>query len=229
MPPTIGAPITPQLGRMSPLPTSDRRGKVVLTFITLTLIVSAIFVRFNSGNNGFVTVLIRAEDGTRTVSALNIGTTALSERADVDSSTVTTQSIRSFYLTDGSTISIDTAGVVQRVGADLMSTRVLVASPAAPHPRTSLAVWGEGSLIAWTSPADNSIQVFEKNDRGAYVPFYLNNDLHPNSLSFTDSGDMLIVAILGGASTDIVGINLKNGAIKKITTLDGLVSVVPTL
>lgn len=204
---------------------SDKRGAFFLTFITLTILVAAFLHGWDSGPSGTVSLLVRMEDGTRVVETLDIGSGSVSTRSDVDASLITTMSARMFMLSDGSMVTIDTPGIVRK-GSGTMA--VLVASPVAPLLRTPLSVALDGAYLAWVNPADSSVQVFARSPRGSYLPAYVNRDILPNSLGFTEDGTALVVGKLGTEDTTFYTIDLTSGSVTHLTTVTGLASVVPT-
>lgn len=204
---------------------TKNHGAHFLTFISLTILIVAFFQAWNAGPVGSVTVLLRTVDGVRVVEALELRSATFTLRSDIDPSTITTLSARTFALSDGTTISIDTPGIVRKGGT---SVSVLVASPVVPLMRTPLAVFGDGAQLAWVSPADSSIQVFTRTSRGAYIPSFIYRDLYPNSLGFSEDGASLVVAKITDNATAFYLIALASGSVTHLTTIDGLASVVPT-
>ncbi len=233
MPPQTGAvPITPSPARVAPQQMSPRRGvqkwgSVLLVLITLTFVFSAILNEWNSRLTGSVTLVVRDASGGRTIETFSLSSKDLTPLVGVDANSVTTVSARTFKLTDGSTITLGTAGVVQQVKGGSQAN-VLIASPVAPLLRTPLTVWGDGVRVAWMSPVDGSIQVFSKSARGAYLPNYLNTELFPNSLGFSEDGLVLVAGRIVGEQTELYAIRLVSGRVTKLATIEGLASVVPT-
>ncbi len=229
MPPDVRPPIGPlpaNVGAPRP-PQAVRWGKTLWILITLTIAFGAFFNAWDARPTGTVTLLVRDLDGTRRVGTFSLREKAFSERTDVDASEITTISARIFALSDASVVTLDTPGVVRRGGGqDGMS--VLVASPVSPFLNTPLSVWGDGARVAWVNPADRSVQVFVRSERGAYLPGYLNRDFRANSLGFTDDGSTLVLGKIAGDTTEIHSIKLSNGRMQHITTVPGFASVVPT-
>ncbi len=183
---------------------------------------------FNSAE-GSVSVLVRSVDGAGSaVSDLNLASGALTARGDVDPASVSSESMKIFALADGSYITLSPSGVIKK--DDTAKTeQLLVATAIAPLPRTPLAVWGDGARLAWVSPADGSVQVFERTEHGSYAPLYLTQDLLVNSLGFSTDGSTLVLAKIGAESTDFYTVDLASGTIKKLLALTGLASIIPTI
>ena len=230
MPPEKGVVITPRPAHRpfrTPNAMTDKRGTFLITFMTLTILLVAFISQWDKGLSGSVSVLVRNEDGTRFVESLNIATGTFTPMNDIDATTITTLSARTYTMDDGSVITIDTPGIVRK---GKYTVSVLVASPVPPPMRTPLAVLQEGALVAWLSPADQSLQVFERTSRGSYIPTYLHEDLVANSIGFTEDGTVLVFArIEEDATTSFYGIELESGVITKLTSIHGLASVIPSL
>ncbi len=232
MPPENGVSISPRPAHRLTFGASnvvrDQKGAFLLSFITITLAVSALFAQWDEEVQGSATLLVRSVEGERSVLTVSLPWGALSPRDDLDPSSITTMSVRAFSMDDGTVVTLSNAGIVRQKPADTKSTNLLVASPVVPALRTPLSVWGNADRIAWSSPADGSIQVFEKTPRGAYTPFFLNRDVQPNSLQFTEDGNGLVVAKLHQDSTTIYSVSLLTGKVEEVATITGYVSVVPT-
>jgi hypothetical protein len=214
------------MGSSAPRGTHET-GRRLLFLIVAAFAVSAFFLQLWGGPDGSVTVLTRSDDGVRTLGTLSLSNGVLTPITGADPQTVTTVSARTFRLADGTTITLDPAGIVaQSEGAQ---KALLVASPVPPLLRTPLSVWGAGDLLAWVSPADGSIQVFYKNERGAYLPFLLNTELRANSLGFNEDGTVLALGKMNAETTDIYALDLETGAVTMVARVPGLVSVVPTI
>jgi hypothetical protein len=198
---------------------------VVVVVLALALAVVTLFAPRASGN---VTVLVRDEAGNRSVHTLALDTGALTERVDVSGETAVRDNDEVFILSDGSIIRLDPAGVIRLNQGPLGPVSVLIASPVAPTLRTPLTVWGEADRVAWMSPADGSVQVFARSERGAYLPVLLNHEIRPNSLGFSDDGNFLVAGVMRKVSTDFYALNLQNNKVSHVGTISGLVSVIPT-
>jgi len=173
-------------------------------------------------------VLVRDVSGARSLHALSVPSGTLSD-TEGDANAITTASSRLFREPDGSVITLDTPGVVRYQGSSKGQMTVLIASPTPPVLRTPLAVWGGGSRIAWVSPTDGSVQVFEKNRFGSYAPVALITNASPNSIGFTEDGSGLVFAVLREETTDIYLLSISTETVSSVTTLEGLVSIIPTL
>lgn len=212
-----------------PVARSHKMGKWLFFLITATVAVSAIFVTFSGGISGSVRVLVRDVSGARAVHTVSLPSGALQAVPEVDANSITTLSSRLFRQSDGSVITLDDAGIVRRQGSSTGQLSVLIASPTPPVLRTPLAVWGDGARIAWVSPSDGSVQVFGLTERGAYTPLYVHTSLNANSLGFTDDGSVLVMAKYVGETTELYGVVLATGALSRITTIEGLASLVPNI
>lgn len=208
-------------------PKSRQWGRTLWLLITLTVAFAAFFTAWSERPSGEVTLLVRDLDGTRHVSTLTLNDGSLTSRVDIDPSEITTLSARVFALSDASVVTLGTPGII-RYGGALPSTSVLVASPVAPLLTTPLSVWGDGARVAWVNPTDRSVQVFVRSEQGSYLPGYLNGEMRPNSLGFSDDGQTLVLGKIEGESTKIHAVRLSTGAVTHIATLRGFISVVPT-
>lgn len=133
----------------------------------------------------------------------------------------------SFLLADGSTITLNEKGIVEFSTDPKAPPKTLIVSPKQPTPRTIFTVWGEGKRIAWVNPGDRSLQVFERSERGVYVPIYLSKeDITPNSIGFNQDGTALVAADIAGESTDFYVADIASETIIKIGTMPGLVTII---
>lgn len=203
-------------------------GKYLLYVICAVIVAVAVFVSVSRTTSGEVKVLVRDISGARSLHTLAVPSGSLSD-LEGDANAITTASSRLFREPDGSVITLDTPGVVRYQGSSKGQMSVLIASPTPPLLRTPLAVWAGGALIAWVSPADGSIQVFQKNNFGSYAPIALVTDASPNSIGFTEDGTGLVFAVLREETTDIYLLSIATESVSSVTTLDGLVSIIPTL
>jgi hypothetical protein len=106
---------------------------------------------------------------------------------------------------------------------------LLLASPIPPTVPVAFAVWNDGEKIAWINPADNSVQVFERSARGAYLPAYLSQDLDaPNSIGFNDTGSAVVVTTSTVDATDFYAVDIQAQKFIKIGSIPGYVSIIPT-
>jgi hypothetical protein len=201
-------------------------GKRLFFLICAAIVVAAILLSFRNDVSGEVKVLVRDESGARSLGLLSLDDGSLAP-AEGDPSTVTTVSSRIFREDDGSVITIDKEGVVRLRGGSKGVKSVLIASPVPPSPRTPFAVWNHGERIAWVSPADGSLQVFAKNNFGSYAPVALVTAVRPNSLGFTEAGDVLVLASYNESTTDFSALSLTFNTITSVAALPGLISIIP--
>ena len=203
-------------------------GKYVLYAMCAVIVVVALFIGVSGTTQGEVKVLIRDISGARSLHALAVPSGTLSD-TEGDANAITTASSRLFREPDGSVITLDTPGVVRYQGSSKGQMSVLIASPTPPLLRTPLAVWRGGERVAWVSPADGSVQVFQKNNFGSYAPIALVTDASPNSIGFTEDGLGLVFAVLREETTDIYLLSIATKSVSSFATLEGLVSIIPTL
>jgi hypothetical protein len=230
MPPEPGMPtITPAPAHLKQSKKKFKQsGPLLLGLLTLVFVGSYIYLTQYGGAVGSVEVLSRALTGERALYTLKLPSGHLST-LDGDANAITTTSNRLFREDDGSIITLDKVGIVRFQGGLKGPKSVLIASVREPSPSTPLAVWNKGARIAWVSPSDGSLQVFTKTTNGSYTPTYLNTTIRPNSLGFTADGNQLVLGVLGQTKTSIYTVLLWSKVLTNITTLDGYVSVVPTL
>ncbi|MEN9390492.1 MAG: hypothetical protein RLZZ283_592 [Candidatus Parcubacteria bacterium] len=226
MPPATQPPI----GVLNPEPSHHRLSvfRVVLMLVVLVVIGGIFYAVWSMTQmKGSVSLIVRdVETGGRTLYTYTLSDKGLVENESIDANLIVSSSAKLYQRADGSVIGLTPAGVVM---ADIQNrTSVLIASTVSPTLRTPLAVWAGGDRIAWMNPADNSVQVFDRSARGTYLPSYLNTDLHPNSLGFTDDGSILVATALVGDTTEIYAIRLNSGSVSKVSTIDGLASIVTT-
>jgi len=173
---------------------------------------------------GSTTLIVFTQEGGRTIVDLSLDTGVQTKWSAADGAAFVSPN-KEFAVGDGSVIMLDPAGVVLR-GPDAAS-RLLIASPVPPSALTPLAVWGGGAKIAWRSPADRSLQVFTRNERGVYLPVFLDTTINVTSLAFSDTGDALVVGTVRvDTSTDITVVDLKLGTTKQVAHFEGFVRVI---
>lgn len=224
----------PDVGQVQAMPAPQPKNsstKILWSIIAIVVVLAILataFALFSPRASGNVTVLVRDGAGNRTVHTLSLNTGALIERTDVSGDTVVRDNNEVFILSDGSIIRLDPAGVIRLNQGPLGPVSVLIASPVAPTLSTPLSVWGDADRVAWMSPADGSVQVFARSERGAYLPVLLNHEIRPNSLGFSDDGSFLVAGVMRKDSTDFYALNLQNSKVSRVGTISGLVSVIPT-
>lgn len=210
--------------RFPPRPSLER-GVGLLSFISLTIIVSALFFAFEPDVRGSVSVLVRGLDDSRAVYTLDLATERLTERSDVLPDVFTTRAMRTYTLDDGSVVSLAPQGIVRRDSPSSDTYQVLVASPVEPRETTPLAVTNDGSRLAWVHPADSTVQVFERTTRGAYVPVYVSAPFRLNSLGFVEGGAQLVGSVYGSQSTALFVFDMTEDAVQA-GSLNGFASIV---
>ncbi len=174
-----------------------------------------------------MTLLLLSPEGERHVTNFSLSSGQLSSRQDVDATTLRLDDVnKSFALSDGSVITVEPAGIVRKTTG---TNALLVATPVAAFGKTPLAVWNDGARVAWVNPADRSLQVFERNSRGTYLPLYLNKDMRANSLGFTDDGSVLVAAKLGSENTELVAVDLATGTASSAGIVEGHAAIVSSL
>lgn len=221
-------PPAPQAQRMGDdVSGAKRHGHFLLFMILGTIVAVAVQQLWFSPESGAASLLVRSADGTRTVQILSLETGSLTVRPDVSTEGISSRTLRTFALPDGSVITVEPAGIVRKQPGDAQSVTLLVASAVPPTALTPLSVWGDAEKIAWVNPADNSIQVFEKNERGVYLPVYVRSDVPVSSLQFSAYGDALIVAKIGLSDTSVSVISLTNDSVRPVTAVPGFATVIP--
>lgn len=226
IPPLIVTPLPASLKGPSP---HARRGAFLFSLITLTIVATAfVTITLPSTIQSSETVLILRLDaeGIKQVGDLSLRTGAVTQRTGVDTSGLRIGETGVHSLSDGSVVAVEPAGIVRR-HAQMDTMALLVASPVQATQRTPLAVWNDATRVAWVNPADQSLQIFEKNATGAYLPVYLNSDAYVGSMRFTDDGAKLVFASHGLDTTDFYVIDLPHGSVTSVATLDGVASILP--
>lgn len=204
----------------------DHRGAFLLTFITFVIIAAAIVNSLGFTPSESVTVLLRDTSGGRALYKYVLADRTLQLHAEA--APEASMGERTIPLRDGSVIGLQAPGIVRITNGDLATMEVLVASPVAPFVNTPFAVWGEGQRLAWKSPADDSLQVYERTERGAYQPVFLLSDVRANSLGFTASGAYLVVGSIEGEATRFFTLRLSDGSILEGATIPGFASIIST-
>jgi hypothetical protein len=174
-------------------------------------IVGAVYYVWTTQLTGTIHVIVRAADGSRSINTFSLSSKSLTILPDIDASLISGGASRTYRFPDGSAISLAPAGVVLADSDENVS--VLIASPVSPTLQTPLAIWNEGARIAWVSPADQSLQVFERSARGTYLPIYLGTSDKVGSLGFTEDGTVLVIATVdvekgGGSITELSAVDL---------------------
>ena len=181
--------------------------------------------------SGSVYILVRdTGSGERALYTYSLESKKMTKNESADANLIVSPSSKLYEQPDGSVIGLTPAGVVM---ADTQNrTSVLIASTVAPTLQTPLAVWSDGERIAWLNPADNSIQVFQRSERGAYIPILLNATLVPSSIGFTEDGTVLvatktIVQKDGKSSTDLFAIKIQpSSSVKLLGSVSGFATIV---
>ena len=162
--------------------------------------------------DGKVAVRVTDENGLTSYQTLSLPDAVFEGVSEETGDALHVQRPARVTLDDGTTISLAADGIV-RGGGDSKST--LVAAVVPPDRFTLLAVWKNGAKIAWVNPADHSVQVFESNGRGMYVPVFLGGKLLANSLTFSEDGSALVVAKLSPEGTDMYFVRFSEGALEE--------------
>jgi hypothetical protein len=208
----------------------DPKGAFLLSFITLTIAVSAFFINLAEQSVGTVSVLLEKPGSgayTAELSLVNGGLTSM-RAADA---TGTAQPAPAYNGPRGSVIQLTPAGIEQR--SENGDTEVLIISVTPPTAETPFAVWGKGSLIAWVSPTDQSLQVFARTPRGSYQPLFVSSSVRADSLGFTDDGAALVVTTVSRTdagdvvSTEVHAVStaLPTKTLNPLASYSGLVTI----
>ncbi|MEK7530907.1 MAG: hypothetical protein AAB573_03485 [Patescibacteria group bacterium] len=223
----------PPMGVLNQVP--SHKGAHITRLILMVVVVVILIVVFYvvwtmTSVSGSVSLIVRDVTGDRTLYTYSLSNKELVENESIDANLVVSSSAKLYQRSDGSVIGLTPAGVVM---ADIENrTTILIASPVSPTLQTPLAVWSGGERIAWQSPADGSVQVFERTERGTYVPIYLNSELAVSSLGFTEDGSVLVatktIVERGGepVTTDVFAIKLKSASVARISSLQGFATIV---
>lgn len=175
---------------------------------------------------GSTTLVVHTEEGGRTVVDLSLDTGVQTEWPAADQLAFRSPS-REFVTESGSLIVLDSSGVILKDPTGNTASKLLIASAVPPSEFTPLAVWGGGAKIAWRSPADKSLQVFARNERGVYLPIFLDTTIRANSIAFSNTGEALAVGTIhADQSTDIAVVDLKQGAVRTVAQLEGFARVI---
>ncbi len=203
-------------------------GNFLLYAIVLIIVaVAALDLWQGQGMGGSASLLVRSIDGVRSVQSLSLETGTLTALPDVSVDGMNTRSLRTFTMSDDTVITVDLAGVVRKTPGDSERVTLLVASAVPTSPLTPLSVWGDAQRVAWVSPADNSIQVFEKNDRGVYLPIFVRSGIPVSSMQFTLDGTALVVAKIGLTETAVSMISFDSEEVREVTHVPGFATVIP--
>lgn len=228
----------PEQQTPAPAPRATHGGHLRTIFIIVILVAVAAGVALIQyalpplkNFSGSVTVVQRNVDGTRTLNNVFlkdffIGPLTGAEKLDETAY----KRQESFTLSDGSTITLNEKGIVEFSSDPQAPPKTLIVSPKQPTPRTIFTVWGEGGKIAWVNPGDRSLQVFERSDRGIYLPVFLSKeDITPNSIGFNQDGTALVLADIAGESTDFYVADIASGTLTKVGTMPGLVTIIENI
>lgn len=199
--------------------------KLIIFLVSIALVTILVSQYFQESEN--VPIAILTVDGSRSVALLNIknGSVTQTDETDLNNQGVPNSE---FKLSTGAVIALSSSGIVLRREGEGEST-VLIASPVPPTARTPMTVWNDGAKIAWRSPADGSVQVFERSARGVYLPIFLSKGMRPNSLKLTSDGERLIIAKIEGKMTNIYLLSLQeNETPRLVASISGFVTLVQT-
>jgi hypothetical protein len=179
-------------------------------------------------NLGSVAVMVVPEDGEPSYQLLSLATFSLAPLPEAHILRVTeAHTDRSTHvLSDGTSITVTEAGLVRDFMNAKREPQILVASPLPPRRMTPFAVWNDGQRVAWVSPADYSLQVYERSMRGTYLPLFLGEELRADSIVFSVDGTHVVAAAIGETTTDIHLIDVPENSIEHVATLPGYISLI---
>lgn len=228
----------PEQQTPAPAPRATHGGHLRTIFIIVILVAVAAGVALIQyalpplkNFTGSVTVVQRSVEGTRTLSNVFLKDFFIGPLTGVEKlDEAAYKRQESFVLSDGSTITLNEKGIVEFSSDPQAPPKTLIVSPKQPTPRTIFTVWGEGKKIAWVNPGDRSLQVFERSERGVFVPVFLSKeDITPNSIGFNQDGTALVLADIAGESTDFYVADISSGSLTKIGTMPGLVTIIENI
>lgn len=234
MPPENGVSISPRPAHRMSFGASqtlkDPKGAFLLSFITLTIAVTAFLTNLSEMGVGTVSVVVeRPGSGVYTakLSLMNGDLTAM-RSADTAGAP---QAAPMYAGPRGSVIQLTPAGIEEK--AENGDSKVIIISVTPPTAETPFAVWGKGALIAWVSPTDQSLQVFARTPRGTYQPLFVSSSVRADSLGFTDDGAALVVTTVARTetgdvvSTDISAVStaLETKTLNPVSSYSGLVTI----
>lgn len=210
-------------------PTPRADGRLLLAAISLVIIGVGVFQIWGTVETRSAALLVRAEDGSRSVQSISLSTGAVTALPTVSLEGMNSRSLRTFTLADGTVLAVEASGIVRRVPDSTDGFTLLVASAVPTSPLTPLSVWGDGMRVAWVNPADRSIQVFEKNERGVYLPVFVRAGIPASSLQFTADGSALVVAKIGLSDTDVSLVPLDSTEVRHVARVPGFATVIPII
>jgi WD40 repeat protein len=117
-----------------------------------------------------------------------------------------------------------TSGGISLLSYGDVSPRLIVASPAPVTMVTPFAVSPDGMRVAWVSPADKSLQVFE-NSNGIFVPVLVTSDVRPGSLVFSPDGTRLLIASYTETMTVLSMVKIPSGRVSSVGERPGVVKL----
>lgn len=196
---------------------AEKWGSYLLVLIALTIAISGFLVLSTPrGPEGTVMLRFINESGEQSFTTLNLRTGTRTPISELPAPS----------FSDESTLTLDVQGIAA-LGSDGTRT-LLVASPVPPSARTPFVQSADRTRLAWVSPADDSIQIFERTERGAYVPLTLITSERANSLAFTPDGTVLAFARVESEETHIFAIELGADRAHLVAQLPGFATLIET-
>lgn len=234
MPPENGVTISPRPAHRMSFGASqtlrDPKGAFLLSFITLTIAVTAFVINLSEIGVGTVSVLVEKPGSGVYVAELSLVNGGMTSLRAVGAPQIGAPA-PTYVGPRGSVIQLTPAGIEEK--SENGDSKVLIISVTPPTAETPFAVWGKGALIAWVSPTDQSVQVFARTPRGTYQPLFVSSAVHADSLGFTDDGSALVITTVarsetgGILSTDVSAVStvLATKTLNPLSSYAGLVTI----
>ena len=131
--------------------------------------------------------------------------------------------IHPYPLEGNKTAALTNAGIVSVSTFD-QAPVVLVAS-AVPVNDAAMTVSSDGNRIAWVNPADHSLQVFQKDPAGTYLPVLVSKNFPATSLTFSPDAQYLLGAMPADSTSTLSLLQIAHGAVEKVGTIPGAAKV----
>ncbi len=131
--------------------------------------------------------------------------------------------VRPYPVGDRSAVSLTERGII-RISGNGGPETALISSPIFIID-TPITVSRDGLRIAWVSPSDHSIQVFEKRSEGTYGSVMVIANTAPTSIAFNEAGTHLLLATSVEAGTQIEIIDIKKSVKSTVGVIPGIADI----